>query len=206
MVWADLAGNKLRTMLVVLSISVGVFAVGMIYSSYLMFERDLDRSWRSALPASASIYADPFDEELVDSVLSLRGVREADGRRNVDLRVRGAGGEWKAMFLTAIPDYMKQKVNVVRPQSGAWPPGDGDVLLERSSLAELGVQQGGSITVETPTGRKRTLKVTGIVYDPGQIPSMFIGRYYGYINMDTLEKLDEPRRLTRSISSSSRGC
>jgi putative ABC transport system permease protein len=194
-VWADLAGNKLRTLLVVLSISVGVFAVGMIYSSYLMFERDLDRSWRSAMPASASVYADPFDEELVDSVRSLRGVREADGRRNVDLRVRGAGGEWKAMFLTAIPDYMKQKVNVVRPQSGAWPPGDGDVLLERSSLAELGVKQGGSITVETPAGRKRTLKVTGVVYDPSQIPSMFIGRYYGYINMDTLEKLDEPRRL-----------
>ncbi|HWQ61204.1 MAG TPA: FtsX-like permease family protein, partial [Negativicutes bacterium] len=194
-VWADLAGNKLRTLLVVLSISVGVFAVGMIYSSYLMFERDLDRSWRSAMPASASVYADPFDEELVDSVRSLRGVREADGRRNVDLRVRGAGGEWKAMFLTAIPDYMKQKVNVVRPQSGAWPPGDGDVLLERSSLAELGARQGGSITVETPAGRKRTLKVTGVVYDPSQIPSMFIGRYYGYINMDTLEKLDEPRRL-----------
>lgn len=194
-VWADLAGNKLRTLLVVLSISVGVFAVGMIYSSYLMFERDLDRSWRSALPASASVYADPFDEELVESIRSLRGVKEADGRRNVDLRVRAAGGEWKQMFLTAIPDYQKQKVNIIRHQSGAWPPGDGDVLMERSSLADLGVKQGDSITVETPTGRKRTLKITGVVYDPSQIPSMFIGRYYGYINMDTLEKLDEPRRL-----------
>ncbi len=194
-VWADLADNKLRTLLVVLSISVGVFAVGMIYSSYLMFERDLDRSWRAALPASASLYADPFDEELVASIRSLRGVKEADGRRNVDLRVRGAGGEWKQMFLTAIPDYQKQKVNVVRPQSGAWPPGDGDVLLERSSLDALGVNEGGSITVETPAGRSRTLKVTGVVYDPSQIPSMFIGRYYGYINMDTLEKLDEPRML-----------
>ncbi len=194
-VWADLASNKLRTLLVVLSISVGVFAVGMIYSSYLMFERDLDSSWRSAMPASATLYADPFDEELVASIRSLRGVREADGRRNVDLRVRGAGGEWKQMFLTAIPDYQKQKVNLIRPQSGAWPPGDGDVLLERSSLEPLGMKQGGSITVETPAGRSRTLKVTGVVYDPSQIPSMFIGRYYGYINMDTLEKLDEPRRL-----------
>lgn len=194
-VWADLAVNKLRTLLVVLSISVGVFAVGMVYSSYLMFERDLDRSWGSAAPASASLYADPFDEELVESIRSLRGVREADGRRNVDLRVRGAGGEWKQMFLTAIPDYHRQKVNVIRHQAGAWPPGDGDVLLERSSLGDLGVRQGDSITVETPTGRKRTLKVTGVVYDPSQIPSIFIGRYYGYINMDTLEKLDEPRRL-----------
>lgn len=194
-VWADLWGNKLRTLLVVLSISVGVFAVGMVYSSYLMFERDLANSWGSASPASASLYADPFDEEIVQSVRSLRGVREAEGRRNVDLRVKTAGGEWKQMFLTAIPDYAKQKVNVVRSQTGAWPPGDGDVLLERSSVAELGASQGNTIVVETPTGRKRSLKVTGLVYDPSQIPSIFSGRSYGYINMDTLEKLDEPRRL-----------
>lgn len=194
-VWADLWGNKLRTALVVLSITVGVFAVGMVYSSYLMFQRDLADSWLSASPASASLYADPFDEELVESIRSLRGVREAEGRRNVDLRVRTAGGEWRQMFLTAIPDYSEQKVNIVRPQSGAWPPGDGDVLLERSSLAELGVAQNGRIMVETSSGQKRWFKVTGVVYDPSQIPSLFSGRSYGYINMDTLEKLDEPRML-----------
>ncbi len=194
-VWADLAGNKLRTLLVVLSISVGVFAVGMVYSSYLMFERDLTLSWRSASPASASVYADPFEEDVVDSVRSLRGVKEAQGRRNVDLRVQAAGGEWKQMMLTALPDYTEQKVNLVRPQTGAWPPGDGDVLLERSSLAPLGRGQGERILVETPLGRKRSLKVTGVVYDPSQFPSVFSGRLYGYINMDTLEKLDEVRQL-----------
>lgn len=194
-VMADLWGNKLRTLLVVLSVTVGVFAVGMVYSAYLMFERDLAISWKSAAPASASLYADPFDEELVDSVRSLRGVKEAQGRRNVDLRVQTAGGEWRQMYLTALPDYTEQKVNIIKPQSGAWPPGDGDVLLERTSLADLGVAQGGSIQVETPAGKKRTLKVTGVVYDPSQISSMFSGRSYGYINMDTLEKLDEERKL-----------
>ncbi|MDF2634215.1 MAG: acidobacterial duplicated orphan permease [Pelosinus sp.] len=194
-VLADLWGNKLRTLLVVLSISVGVFSVGMVYSSYLMFERDLALSWKSAAPASASVYADPFDQDLVDSIRSLRGVKEAEGRRNVDLRVRTAGGEWRQMFLTAIPDYNKQKVNIIKSQTGAWPPGDGDVLLERSSLSELGLVTGESIQVETSTGRKRTLKITGIVYDPSQIPSLFSGRSNGYINMDTLEKLDEERQL-----------
>lgn len=194
-VWADIWGNKLRTLLVVLSIAVGVFAVGMVYSSYLMFERDLAGSWGSASPASASLYADPFDEELVQSVRSLRGIQEAEGRRNVDLRVRSAGGEWRQMLLTAIPDYSRQKVNILHSQSGAWPPGDGDVLLERSSLADLGVAAGDSIVVETPKGRKRSMKITGVVYDPSQIPSLFSGRFYGYISMNTLDKLDEPRQL-----------
>lgn len=196
-VWADLWGNKLRTLLVVLSISVGVFAVGMVYSLHLMFGRDLASSWGAASPASASLYADPFEEELIDSIRSLRGIKEAEGRRNVSLRVRNADGEWRQMLLTAIPDYNKQKVNVVKPQTGAWPPGDGDVLLERSSLSELGVSQGGSILVETPTGHKRSLKVTGVVYDPSQIPSLFSGSVYGYISMNALEKLDEPRLLNQ---------
>lgn len=194
-VLADLWGNKLRTLLVVLSISVGVFAIGMVYSSYLMFNRDLALSWKAALPASASVYADPFDQELVESIRSLRGVKEAEGRRNVDLRVRTAAGEWRQMVLTAVPDYSKQKVNLIKSQKGAWPPGDGDVLLERSSLSELGLLIGQSIQVETAAGRKRSLKITGSVYDPSQIPSLFSGRSYGYINMDTLEKLDEERRL-----------
>jgi putative ABC transport system permease protein len=194
-VWADLWGNKLRTGLVILSITVGVFAVGMVYSSYLMFERDLARSWGAAAPASASLYADPFDEEVVQSVRSLRGIQEAEGRRNVSLRVQAKDGQWRQMLLIAIPDYVKQRVNIVRPQAGDWPPKDGDVLLERSSLAELGVAQGDRIVVETPAGRKRTMKVSGVVYDPTQWPSLFSGSYYGYISMNTLEKLDEVRRL-----------
>ncbi|WP_346355486.1 ABC transporter permease [Azotosporobacter soli] len=194
-VWADLWGNPLRTALVVMSIAVGVFAVGMVYSAYLMFSRDLAGSWATAAPASATLYADPFDEELVQSVRSLRGVKEATGRRNVDVRVKTQDGQMRQMLLIALPDYVKQKVNIIKPQSGAWPPGDGDVLLERSSLAGMGIKQGDRVQVETSTGRKRSMKVSGVVYDPAQIPSMFSGRSYGYISMETLAKLDEERRL-----------
>lgn len=194
-VWADLWGNRLRTALVVMSIAVGVFAVGMVYSSYLMFSRDLSNSWATAAPASATLYADPFDEELVQSVRSMRGVAEATGRRNVDVRIKGSDGQMQQMLLIAVPDYAKQKVNIIKPQSGSWPPGDGDVLLERSSLTELGIKQGERILVETSTGRKRSMKVSGVVYDPSQIPSMFSGRTYGYISMEALAKLDEEREL-----------
>jgi len=194
-VWSDIWSNKLRTALVIVSISVGVFAVGMVYSSYLMFQRDLAVSLEKASLASGSLYADPFDEDLVQSVRSLRGIKEAEERRNVNLQVYTSDGQRQKMILVAIPDYFKQKVNVVHHLYGAWPPGVGEVLLERSSIAELGVKQGDSILVETSTGRKRSMKVTGTVYDPSQIPTMFSGSYYGYISMDTLEKMDESRKL-----------
>ena len=132
-VWSDLWGHKMRTILVVLSISVGVFAVGMVYSSYLMFERDLALSWQSASPANATLIADLFEDESVDGVRGIRGIKAAEGRRNVALRVLGSDGLWKQLTLVAIPDYEKQKVDIVRHQSGEWPPGDGAVLIERSS-------------------------------------------------------------------------
>ncbi|MBP2643625.1 MAG: hypothetical protein H6Q67_1512 [Firmicutes bacterium] len=196
-VWSDLWGNKVRTLLVVLSISVGVFAVGMVYSSYLMFQRDLAASFGAASPANASLLTDPFDEELLESVRSLKNVKEVEGRRNVNLRISTGDGQWRQMVLVAIPDYNKQKVNVVRHLSGAWPPEEGDVLLERSSVVALGVKKGDRIIVETSAGRKRSVKVTGVVYDSSQTPSSFSGNYYGYISMNTLEKLDESRQLNQ---------
>jgi len=194
-VWSDMWVNKSRTVLVVLSISVGVFAVGMVYGCYLMFQRDLAASWGIASPASGSLYAEPFDEELLQSVRNLREIKEVEGRFNVNLQVYNSDGQWRKMVVVAIPDYMKQKVNIVRHLSGAWPPDDGDVLLDRSSLADLGVKQGEKILVETSIGHKRYMNVTGVVYDPTQFPSMFSGNYYGYISMDTLEKLDETRKV-----------
>jgi len=196
-VWGDLVGNKLRTILVVMSISVGVFAVGMVYSSYLMFQRDLAASWNAASPASASVYADLFDQESVDGIRGLHGVKAAQGRRNLVLRALGKDGMWKQLCIVAIPDFTDQKVNIVRSQSGAWPPRDGEILIERSSLAGLGIEQGERVELETTDGRKRTLKVTGIVYDAAQVPTLFSGSYYGYISMNTLEKLDEERQLSQ---------
>lgn len=194
-VWADLWSNKLRTLLVVISISVGVFAVGMVYSSYLLFSRDLAQSWKTSAPADGTLYADAFEEELVEGVRSLRDMQEAEGRRNIDLRGRPQGGEWHQMYLTAIADYNKQKVNLIRSEGGEWPPKSGNVLLERSSAAEWGLGIGSWLEVETANGKKRLFKVSGLVYDASQTPTLFSGRGYGYISMDSLEKLEEERKL-----------
>jgi putative ABC transport system permease protein len=58
----DLWGNKLRTILVVLSIAVGVFAVGMIAGTRATAVTALDASWNSTDPASVTLYTDLFDE------------------------------------------------------------------------------------------------------------------------------------------------
>lgn len=61
--WVD--GNKTRTILIVLSIAVGVFAIGMIAGAQVALSRDLTEAYLAVEPAAASLTVQPFDEELV---------------------------------------------------------------------------------------------------------------------------------------------
>ena len=112
----DLWGNKTRTVLVVLSIAVGVFAVGMIVSTQIIMSDDLSVSYNATDPASAELYPEPFDEELVQVVRRMEGVREAEGRRSVSVRLKVGPDEWRTLRLDAIHDYDDMRVHKLAPE------------------------------------------------------------------------------------------
>ena len=194
-VFNDLRFNKTRTLLVVLSIAVGVAAIGTIAGGHIVFSRDMQESFNSINPANITIFSDPFDEEVVAAVRKIRGVKAADGRRTVAVRVQAPDGNWKQMNLTVIADYKDIRVNKLKLMEGAWPPPDKGVLFERSSLASFPVTVGNNLLVEAPDGKRRQLKVAGLVHDISQIPSFFSGTLNGYITYNTLESLGEIREL-----------
>ena len=57
----DLWGAKARTVLVVLSIAVGVFALGAIASARVILTRDLSEGYRAVNPSNAMILTEPFE-------------------------------------------------------------------------------------------------------------------------------------------------
>ena len=63
----DLWLNKNRTIVVVLSIAVGVFAVGTIASSQIILSRDLSATYLATNPSHATILTfEAFDQDVVD--------------------------------------------------------------------------------------------------------------------------------------------
>ncbi len=189
----DLLSNKTRTVLIVLSIAVGLFAVGTIISSQRILSTELARGFAEINPSSGTIRTlEPFDEDFIRSVRRMDVVAEVDARRTINARVKDSHGEWNNLLLFAIEDYEEMQVNKIRPQSGAWPPPEREILIERSSLGVLNSQVGDTLVVETPNGRERALPITGIVHDMAQLPSQFDGVPYGYISFDTLEWFGEP--------------
>ncbi len=76
----DLWHHKTRTAIVVLSIAVGVFAVGMIVSSQIMLTEDMTLRYKATNPASAFLYPNRFDDDLVQTIRHMDGIRDAEGR------------------------------------------------------------------------------------------------------------------------------
>ena len=60
----DLWGNKARTLLAVLSIAAGVFAVGMISSTYLAISQDINPTYVAIHPTHGVITAAPAGDSM----------------------------------------------------------------------------------------------------------------------------------------------
>jgi putative ABC transport system permease protein len=83
-VLADLWSNKVRTLLVVLSIAVGVFAVGMVSITFDILMNDMDKDYQSSNPYHAVIYTDLLDADTIAALKKTEGVGTVEGRGSVN--------------------------------------------------------------------------------------------------------------------------
>ena len=90
-VFHDLIGNFSRTALVVLSIAVGVFSIGVIVGAYVIISNDMSASYAANNPMNIELRTTPFGNELVTVVKNMRGIKQAEGRQVFTMRVRIPG-------------------------------------------------------------------------------------------------------------------
>ena len=77
-------GHKSRSLLVVLSIAVGVATVGMINNAKSKIERDLFGPYGAGNPTRVQIYVSPFDQDLVSAVQAMPEVETGRSAPRVD--------------------------------------------------------------------------------------------------------------------------
>ena len=113
----------------VLSIAVGVFAVGTVAIMRDIVTGDMMASYEAANPPSAILYIDgSFDDRMVESVKRIDGVDEAEGRQLVVVRFQHPQSEtWYPMRLYAAPDYENMRIGTLQreeffgPDPELWP-------------------------------------------------------------------------------------
>jgi len=161
----DLRASTGRTVVVVLSITVGVTAVGMVVGARSLMLRALDESRREGAFASATLYTDPFPARLAQGYETRRVVHARVGSRD--------------LVLSSLP----QRLARVTPEHGAWPPPLGTIAVERSS------HLAGTVRLVLPDGVVRSVRVSGTVHDVNVPPTRTYDVLSAYATTATLARL-----------------
>ncbi|HSD83042.1 MAG TPA: ABC transporter permease, partial [Anaerolineae bacterium] len=185
-IFKDIWDHKTRSLLVILSIAVGVFAVGAINNAKSMIERDLFGPYLAGNPARVQIYVSPFDTNLADAVAGLREVEITQARRTAAGTVFDKNGIARDISFMAVPDFADIKINRLIVEQGSSVPDVREILLERQSAAGLGVTVGDKVTVEIDNARRYELTVSGIVHDIFIRPYNLGNQANSYVSMSTL--------------------
>ncbi len=206
---ADLLGSKTRSLLVIASITVGLFAVGMIVNMYLIITQDMRTGYEAVNPANILVSTSLFDQSLVTHIGHVDGVSQAEGVASYTLRVRSSNGDWKPIEIQAIPKIAGKQINRLSLEQGVWPPQDKEIVVDRYKLGDLPVGVGGFIEIELPSGKTRQVKLVGVVNDQtiGAVGAggFFLSGIQGYITLDTLPWLELPAMMNKlyvTVSSS----
>lgn len=201
----DLTSNRARTLLVIASITVGIFAVGVVQHINTVITDEMTTVYEESNASNATIVANGIDDELLDVIREVPGVESAEGRGSLTVDVQVSEGVWEPLTLNAIPSFEEQTVGIItldEVPSGpgqssniryTWPE-DEQLVLERSSLdtqdrLPVDLTVGDMLVVEDANGKIRELELTGLAYDANGMPVSFSGTPIAYVDMDTLEWL-----------------
>ena len=194
----DLVDSPLRTTLVVVSIAVGVFSIGVITGTYVIISQDMSESYAANNPMNIELRSGDFDSTVVDNLASAEGVGQAEGRRVFSARVRLPGTSlWRVLDLVAVDDFELQRINRLTVLQGAGTAAKKEILLERKALQDLPADLGTDLEIQLQDGSVRTLRVAGIVQDPTTGAGDFLAPPLAFIHTDSLPFLRQPQAFNR---------
>lgn len=195
----DLWDNKARTLLVVFSIAVGVFSIGVISGAYQIISNDMSVSYAANNPSNVELRTVNFDDDVLASIKNENGVSGAEARRVFNIRMRVAGSEkWTALDMVAFSDFEKNSINLLVPLQGKAVPGKREVVLERNVLKHVDAQVGDTVEFQLQDGSIKSMLVVGVVQDTAMGAGDFLASPYGYITMSTLQFLQQPQLYNRA--------
>lgn len=162
-VWSDLWHHKVRTLLAVLSIAVGVFALGAIFGLIDQLTPNLTRMHLRIVPAHIGMdLLDTVDQDTIDALKNIDGVVDIEALNQMPIRYRRSSDEaWQSGILFMRDDYIDQQYNQFILQGGEWPRRN-TVGVDIRASDYLGLSFGDTVIFEMD-GTDRALPVTGSI-------------------------------------------
>lgn len=193
----DVTAHLPRTVLVAVAIAATLAGAGTILTSWALIRRATAEGYLASQPAHATLHlaANGGDARRapVDSALLAR-LRDVEGVRHVQLRCAIAlpllvQGRWRPAVLFAADAPAALAIGTLAPVSGAWPPPDGTLAIERSSLDFAGTFLGDSVAVADSSAVPQLAPVAAVVRDVSLAPGWMEHLVYAWATTRTLERL-----------------
>ncbi|MBN1220056.1 MAG: FtsX-like permease family protein [Anaerolineae bacterium] len=191
-VWSDLWKNKVRTILAVLSIAVGVFAIGAIFGMADQLLTGMDTSHQNDVPSHLNMYLqERIDQDTAIRLKTIEGLEDIEVLNFVSIRYKlKPEDEWQPGTLAMHDDYEAQKFDILQLKAGEWPKKN-NIGIERLSSQHFGIDIGDKVIFELD-GTDRALAVTGRVRANFVEPPQFGGNAVFFVDAQGLERFNVP--------------
>jgi putative ABC transport system permease protein len=191
-VWFDLWHNKVRTLLSVLSIAAGVFAIGAIFGMSDTMLSGMDTAHQSVAPSHINIFLTSLitrDDAL--ALRSIKGVSDVEPYNQITVRFKvQPDDEWKQGSLVMRADYDHQLGDLVQLKQGNWPTGKA-IDIERLASQFLKIGPGDHVTLRY-NDIEHDYPLGGLIRHPFVPPPDFGGPPYFFANADQMERFGIP--------------
>ncbi|NJN96882.1 MAG: hypothetical protein HC875_23665 [Anaerolineales bacterium] len=191
-VWFDLWNNKVRTGLAVLSIAVGVFAIGAIFGMVDQLLSGMDSAHQAVVPSHMFMALNErIDRDTAERLEDIAGVEEIEVMNEVAVRYKlHPDDEWQAARLLMRDDYEEQTYDLLQLKEGAWPEED-HFGIERLSSQFLGVDIGDKVIIELEK-TDRAFPITGKIRHSFVEPPAFGGDAVFFTDAQGMERFNIP--------------
>lgn len=183
--------HRARTLLVVLAVALGLIGGGAVLDAWALVRTTTQASYAASHPVAATLNVQPLDPDFLARVRNIPGIGAVRARRTVVATLQDEG-EHKTVVLRALDDVTRPDIGRLQDVEGDWPPRDGEIMIEHSSLTYSGVVNGQAVMLAAPGKAPVSLKVGGLVRDVAVAPGWMDHVVYGYVNLATLSRLGAP--------------
>lgn len=200
-IYRDLWKNKGRTLQVVLIISLGAAALGLIIGTRYLVIPGMEGQWRARHPGMINLTINPpiNDNDLI-GLKQVEGVVTVEGMGGATIEWRlNPNDEWKPGALTFRADYTHQELNQLEQVSGPWPEGK-TVCIGQGDDSFFKIPTHGTVYFRY-NDRVTVVKTGCVVYNMLIQPAYFGGTAQFYMTRDEFENIVDERDFNQAIVS-----
>lgn len=174
--------------MVIAAIAVGMIGAGSVLNTWSILDQALREGYLATNPPSAILTVPDLDPEGVALVEAMAEVALAQAEGDARGRVR-VGDDWLPLQLFTLADFPGHEIGLLEPVEGRWPPTEGTLVVERSSLPFAPLSPGTDALVQIGRNPPVSLSVEGTVRDAGLAPGWMEHVVYGFVTPGTLASL-----------------